>query len=366
MTDRVRHLLGGYATGTLTPQENEVLFSAALEDQELFDALADDEALRKFLADPSFRNELLKATAPQSARKTWRWIAAFGAAAAALALAVLWIARPWGSTPAVTARIETAQSLPPVLTSPVVVPPPPAVSAPQPPRKARKMKVAAPDFDSGQAKPGAGQNATQNALANPPAPSSAPSARATASARMIDSTTGKSLRNAAPAVSAHLNSAAQQIGPALEKSITAKITDVNAAILTLDAGSQAGIQTGDRFNVLRNGVILGTVVITTSEPAFAVGRYTGTTTARIGDAVSMAFTSFQRIFLPHSKPLNPTRHQISNSSPCNLKSANAYRSLTDANHRRTILARSYTDAHSAPRPQPTGPRRIHRCGFGRR
>ena len=34
----IQKLLGGYATGTLTPEEQQALFSAALEDQELFDA----------------------------------------------------------------------------------------------------------------------------------------------------------------------------------------------------------------------------------------------------------------------------------------------------------------------------------------
>ena len=48
--DDVRKLLGGYATGTLTDEERNLLFSAALEHQELFDALADEEALRELLA----------------------------------------------------------------------------------------------------------------------------------------------------------------------------------------------------------------------------------------------------------------------------------------------------------------------------
>ena len=34
MTDQVKHLLGGYATGTLTPQEHATLMRAALEDQD--------------------------------------------------------------------------------------------------------------------------------------------------------------------------------------------------------------------------------------------------------------------------------------------------------------------------------------------
>ena len=38
--EEIKKLLGGYATGTLTAEEQQALFAAALEDQELFDALA--------------------------------------------------------------------------------------------------------------------------------------------------------------------------------------------------------------------------------------------------------------------------------------------------------------------------------------
>ena len=42
MTDDIRKLLGGYATGTLTEDERQALFAAALQDQTLFEALADE------------------------------------------------------------------------------------------------------------------------------------------------------------------------------------------------------------------------------------------------------------------------------------------------------------------------------------
>jgi hypothetical protein len=54
-------LLGGYATNTLTPEERQALFEAALQDQELFDALAAEEALRETLEDPSARNRIERA-----------------------------------------------------------------------------------------------------------------------------------------------------------------------------------------------------------------------------------------------------------------------------------------------------------------
>ncbi len=53
------HILGGYATDTLTEDEKRRLFEAALEDQELFDALADEEALKALLADPEARRRIV-------------------------------------------------------------------------------------------------------------------------------------------------------------------------------------------------------------------------------------------------------------------------------------------------------------------
>ncbi|HYO79890.1 MAG TPA: hypothetical protein VES20_00690 [Bryobacteraceae bacterium] len=62
MNDRARQLLGGYATETLTAEEREELFEAALHDQELFAALHDEEALRVLLEQPAARARLLEAT----------------------------------------------------------------------------------------------------------------------------------------------------------------------------------------------------------------------------------------------------------------------------------------------------------------
>nr|WP_320131717.1 hypothetical protein [uncultured Holophaga sp.] len=58
------YLLGGYATGTLTPDERRRLLEAALADQALFDALMDEEALHELLADPRTRKRLLKVLTP--------------------------------------------------------------------------------------------------------------------------------------------------------------------------------------------------------------------------------------------------------------------------------------------------------------
>jgi hypothetical protein len=62
MTDDVRKLLGGYATGTLTEEEKELLFQAALHDDALFAALADEHALKDLLDDGAVRAQVLQAT----------------------------------------------------------------------------------------------------------------------------------------------------------------------------------------------------------------------------------------------------------------------------------------------------------------
>jgi hypothetical protein len=53
------HLLGGYATDTLTDEEKRQLFEAALHDQTLFNTLADEEAFKSMLADPDARQRIL-------------------------------------------------------------------------------------------------------------------------------------------------------------------------------------------------------------------------------------------------------------------------------------------------------------------
>jgi hypothetical protein len=81
-----RKLLGGYATGTLTPEERGALLTAALDDQELFNALADEEVLREYLAEPAFRRELLAATETRKP-SLWDWLLRPGPVAITAALA---------------------------------------------------------------------------------------------------------------------------------------------------------------------------------------------------------------------------------------------------------------------------------------
>ena len=86
--EQVHKLLGGYATGTLTPEERQALFGAALEDQELFDALAREQSLHDLLRDPAAKAQLLAALddAPVTWRQRaarWIWGHAVGLAAVA-------------------------------------------------------------------------------------------------------------------------------------------------------------------------------------------------------------------------------------------------------------------------------------------
>ena len=60
-------LLGGFAADTLTAEEKQALYSAALQDQQLFNALADEQALTELLADPAVRRRLLASLEQQRA-----------------------------------------------------------------------------------------------------------------------------------------------------------------------------------------------------------------------------------------------------------------------------------------------------------
>ncbi|MCZ2150130.1 MAG: hypothetical protein LC126_20425 [Bryobacterales bacterium] len=93
--DNTREMIGGYASGNLSPQEQEKLFDAALHDQHLFDALMDEQALKDLLDQPGVKAELLEALGPKPTRwsrlRHWLTSPAAYAAAGALATAVVLI-----------------------------------------------------------------------------------------------------------------------------------------------------------------------------------------------------------------------------------------------------------------------------------
>lgn len=82
-------LLGGYAAGTLTPEEQEALYAAALEDQELFDALAHEQSLRDLLRDPAAKAQVLAALDQPKPGWFTRWWRPAALATASIAAAAL-------------------------------------------------------------------------------------------------------------------------------------------------------------------------------------------------------------------------------------------------------------------------------------
>ncbi len=71
-------LLGGFSADTLTAEERQRLYAAALHDQQLFNALADEQALKDLLADPAVRRRLLQVLAQPHGSRGWRsWLDRF-------------------------------------------------------------------------------------------------------------------------------------------------------------------------------------------------------------------------------------------------------------------------------------------------
>jgi hypothetical protein len=129
--EEIKKLLGGYATGTLTAEEQQALFAAALEDQELFDALAREQSLCDLLRDPAARAELLSALdAPASRFGFWQWLrrpVVAGLATAcvvAIAAVAVWQGTrvvPMKSAPMIVAQLRNE---PPAAAPPVEITPP--------------------------------------------------------------------------------------------------------------------------------------------------------------------------------------------------------------------------------------------------
>lgn len=120
----IARLLGGYATGTLTPEEQQALFAAALEDQALFDELAREQALRDVLREPAARGQLLAALEdrPRWYRRFGPWMMRPAALTAAAACLLVWGAvavwRPWRGSeapkPVLVATAQPPREAPPI------------------------------------------------------------------------------------------------------------------------------------------------------------------------------------------------------------------------------------------------------------
>ena len=143
-------LLGGYTTNTLTPEEKQALYTAALQDQQLFNALADEQALKELLSDPDVRRRLLttleqKRASGAGGSPSWLdWFRrpaglafAGGLAAAALAV-VLGIRMYQDSLKQAAQSVATEDAMPaspPVSMPPASRPPLPQIAEPQPKAK---------------------------------------------------------------------------------------------------------------------------------------------------------------------------------------------------------------------------------------
>jgi hypothetical protein len=400
----IQNLLGGFATDTLTDRERELLFTAALQNQELFNALADEQALRELLSDPASRRQLLLALEPRK-REVFAWMRRplFWAVAVS-AMTALVVAVALRQTHPPVQQVAQTLSRPQPTEEKAVVPQSPPQPAPVPapmakPSRAKvearrmepaaqpgnapapamkdelaaakpsveKMKVAVLDFDSGpaQAKEAdVGKTASdllgqkldssgytvidrkqvdkaleaQNMKKRQLDPSTAASVGRSvgADAVIIGTVTGaptaavngfrpaplktskratgellveataintqtsanfaeaaaqggqgqSSTASLANAVNQVASSLGQQIQQNARLKIVGLVTDVNDAILTLDAGAKSGVKVGDRFEVRRDSKPIGRVVIRSVKDSSSVGAFQGDGAAKIGDTVA--------------------------------------------------------------------------------
>jgi hypothetical protein len=205
----VKKLLGGYATGTLTAEEQQALFAAALEDQELFDALAREQSLRDLLRDPAARAELLSALDAPAGRLGgfWQWLRHPAVAGLAMAgVVAIAVVAVWQGTR--VAGVKPAA--PPVIVAELrPQEPPPALTAPPPSQPAGKARarlaevpaatladqkttaaLTPPPATPPAVQPDTGAQATlARAPAMPPPPHSSPAPAPAAMARQADAET---------------------------------------------------------------------------------------------------------------------------------------------------------------------------------
>ncbi|HWC99807.1 MAG TPA: hypothetical protein VG456_23765 [Candidatus Sulfopaludibacter sp.] len=176
-SDTIRKLLGGYATGTLTPEEQQALFEAALTDQEVFDALAVEQPLHDLLRDPAARAQLLASI--EDVPVPWYkrfWIpGTLVAATAALVAVGIFVTRekPLPPAPLLVAHVDPAPPLP--STPPLVV----EKALPRPAPKTKPLGTVldgAPVQDALNAKKDVATPLPQPAPAPPPPPVALPAA----------------------------------------------------------------------------------------------------------------------------------------------------------------------------------------------
>src|SRR6267143_2074942 len=177
-----RKLLGGYATGNLSAEEQRLLFEAAFDDQELFDALAEEQALKDVLDDPVSRERvrLAVAAAPRPRgwwTRPWIWVPAVGALAASVVLTVALVNWKPGETHEATKTTTVADNRPALKDAA------PASQVAPGDAKARSAKAPVPKVTAGKpaGSPPASASAPPRAKdAEPPKQAEAPAAQSSA------------------------------------------------------------------------------------------------------------------------------------------------------------------------------------------
>ncbi len=124
--DDIEKLLGAYATGTLTVEERDALYQAALSDQTLFDALMAEEPLRELFDDPVVRARLVAVLSDSPAPKRSWWLRpapwALGGALAMAGLVAFFVVTPREPVSAPMAKLQTELAPPPAALPPPVAP----------------------------------------------------------------------------------------------------------------------------------------------------------------------------------------------------------------------------------------------------
>jgi hypothetical protein len=338
--ERAREMLGGLASGILTPEERRQLFLAALYDQTLFNEIADELEFAAFLESPEARAQLANRieVEPERRRRQWlrpRWLVPAGAIAAAVAIAIpVWLAhRPVPPLPKI------------VLSSP---PPAPAVITPakkalrKAKTKAAPENVAVLDFanaggaqaadlvnhqlvNSGQvnvidrgkvqqaqaflAQSESGQSQTQEeqaasvgrqlgadavivgSVGNSFVPRQSVKT-VSVKAEVIDTRKARSMAKAAAAAPS-LRRATAMVGNQLQSQFPVRlpkpsggsVDSVDGDIVTVAFDAPGAVRIGDRFEILREGQRLGTLIVNSVSGRKASGKFTGTTLPRAGDKV---------------------------------------------------------------------------------
>jgi hypothetical protein len=171
--EETKKLLGGYATGTLTPEEQQALFAAALEDQELFDALASEQSLRDLMRDPAAKAQMLAALDGHASPGGWMewmrrpWVAGLVAAGLAAVGVTVWRTKGGGTVVQREAAPMAAQVKP--------EPTPPAVDAVSPAPKVEERQIIASARPDNRRRESAAATTPVAPLTPPPA-TSAPAA----------------------------------------------------------------------------------------------------------------------------------------------------------------------------------------------